>query len=134
MTIESDIEKTARTFSEVLLHAVGAQTLKTIIEKNDKELDPSICHSNDFIDANMAMDQAMKLVRIKEDSSRGQIVWNRAWDLAKKRRFYLPRNYQEQLIDFVKDFYLEFQYSADVNEWTQEMVERAESLISKSRG
>ena len=95
MTIENDIERVSREFSKVLLHNLGHKVLCAVVDANTKERDPSVCHSHDHIDANVAMDRAMKRAGISEGSSREQLVWDRAWKLAKKMKFYIPQKSHE---------------------------------------
>lgn len=48
-----------------------------------------VCHSHDFCDANMAMDQAWREVvgtEIDADDEAQATLWNEAWDLAHSRK------------------------------------------------
>lgn len=45
----------ARSFARALRHEVGRKSYHEIVRLNAAETDPSICHSHDFCDANMAM-------------------------------------------------------------------------------
>lgn len=54
---------------------------------NRKEVDPNICHSHDFIDANMIMAAAMKRVTgvdVDVQNEAQRATWNTSWNTAKK--------------------------------------------------
>lgn len=88
-------EKIAAEFTAILKEWLG-EDFKEVVERNRTETDSGICHSHDFCDANMAMEEAFKKVvgrepflsedegeaqekRTEEDSA----VWSAAWDIAK---------------------------------------------------
>ena len=97
----NDAKELAREFSKVLLHWIGPEYMRRVIEKNSKQEDKNICHSHDFCDANMAMDEAfnniLKRSPLPDDLDEGMTdetmqLWNAAWDLAKERKFYFNLN------------------------------------------
>lgn len=84
------IEELAKKFSEVLRAHLGYEEMTELIIKNANEDDPVICHSHDFIDANMVMLEAFESFGIPEAKIfiDLQWLWNEAWELAKKNNFY----------------------------------------------
>ncbi len=90
---EVDTEKIAREFSRILLEWVGEKNMKTIIDQNFDEENNSICHSHDFTDANMAMEQALVNNGYLEEDiiKNGKVIdiWDAAWTMAKENEFYL---------------------------------------------
>ena len=56
----SDAPMIARAFIQNLIDAIGSDKIAIVVERNKKETDPSICHSHDFCDANVFMDQALE--------------------------------------------------------------------------
>jgi len=86
-TIEEVI---ADRFAAVLREWLTADEWTEMLERNGAQRDPLICHSHDFCDANMAMDQAftefapeMKVDDVVAEDS--VPVWNAAWDIAMVR-------------------------------------------------
>jgi len=86
--IEFDFQTVAeltKQFVIVLRSDVGQAVYQQIVALNKTEADPSICHSHDFIDANMVMAKAFAAVtKIEVDlrSSSQTQLWNRSWALA----------------------------------------------------
>lgn len=87
------VDALAKQFSKVLRGWLGAKKMKTVIARNHAEQEPGICHSHDFCDANMAMDQAFRDLGVHgmpdghgDDAMTN--AWNAAWDLAKSHNFY----------------------------------------------
>ncbi len=81
----------ARAFSADLLASLGADKLREIVAENEANADPAICASHDHCDANMPMADAFRAVmgrdilpEIEADSA----LWNRAWDIAKRCKFW----------------------------------------------
>lgn len=72
-------------FIAVLKRDVGDEKFTTICQLNLAETDQNICHSHDFVDANMTMLEAFETltgseIDIQDDAQR--LVWNGAWALA----------------------------------------------------
>ena len=88
------VEQVAKEFARVVIMWLTPSQFSIMRYRNSKQLDKSICHSHDFIDANMAMDQAFKTFGIDplenpiepEGGMTEEVVtlWNSAWDMAKK--------------------------------------------------
>lgn len=79
--------------------AIGTRRLTRVIRKNKLETDSNICHSHDYIDANMVMDAAFRCILgrcahfITADATVRQKnadydLWNDSWTLAMQTRFY----------------------------------------------
>jgi len=92
---ELNAEAIAKEFSKVLLSWLGDDKMKQVNELNAKEVSKGICHSHDFCDANMAMNEAFEKFDINplpsdlENSQKEINLWNTSWDLAVKNKFYL---------------------------------------------
>jgi len=130
------VEKLAREFSRILSTWLGADKLREVVKRNDDDvMNPEVCHSHDFCDANEAMDRAARKMKIKIDagSEWDADLWNRSWDMAKKNHFYIgPSPLQEDLIAFVKKFYIDYEPVRDVNDETEVMVQRARALLIRA--
>lgn len=87
------IVKVAMEFSNILNRDLGAAKMKKVVATNKKRND-NTCASHDFMDANMAMHEAMGIVlgigwdagNFAEDEVMTEL-WNAAWTLAKKVGF-----------------------------------------------
>src|SRR3972149_3384059 len=91
------IEAVAREFSRLLLAEIGNKKFREVVKRNKLEKDKGICHSHDFCDANMVMQDAFKIIgmnleRDYPDMLQNQVIvkmWNAAWDMAKKNDMYM---------------------------------------------
>lgn len=84
-------ETLARAFSEVLSEWLTPEQRAQVVERNKAQSNPSICHSHDFCDANMAMDQAWKQTQGREvdmQSDEDLALWDAAWEIAKREGFW----------------------------------------------
>jgi hypothetical protein len=95
-----DAPKIARQFAANLLEEIGAAKVRLAAHLNSKQSHPDVCHSHDFCDANMTMDDAFETLGFatfadSEDSETltEQIctVWNAAWSIAKSAEFDLSK-------------------------------------------
>lgn len=83
----------AQEFSKVLGNWLAPSQLREVTLRNSRETNPNICHSHDFCDANMAMDQALKNLGAEAFPAEGGMsdevvdLWNEAWDIAKANDF-----------------------------------------------
>lgn len=88
-------------FSRLLLDDIGAANLATVIERNAANVNPSVCHSHDFCDANMTMLTAWQvtfsvgvengpafMTGDSEMADSDLERWNRAWAFAKGHKFF----------------------------------------------
>ena len=81
----------ARMFSRILSRTLLNSDMVKVVKMNSEEKDRNICHSHDYIDANMVMAEAFKKIVGKNpvpSSERDCILWSEAWDLAKSKSFY----------------------------------------------
>ena len=83
----------ADTFRALILQYLGPETCSQIDEDN-KAYDDSVCASHDYCDANVFMDEALRLVGFKslfsDDGGMPDPVvftWNEAWNIAKEKGF-----------------------------------------------
>lgn len=107
---EKSVEKLAKKFSALLKVAIGDKKMQKVVADNSKEKEDSgICHSGDYCDSNMVMDDAFKsALKLdlsndwpyfpgrgldKPNSDEGLLIqlWNKAWNLAKKNHFYYKK-------------------------------------------
>lgn len=80
----------ARNFSRRLAYYIGVVGIAKANERNAAEPNPSICHSHDFCDANVAMAEAFEHVRGHEpdvQSESDMRLFSAAWDAAKRAGF-----------------------------------------------
>lgn len=91
------VKKTAKEFARVLHTWLTAEEMKKVVEDNRGE-SKSICHSHDFCDANMAMDEAFTNLGLtmwdeNDDglSDEGTDLANAAWSLAKEKEFDISK-------------------------------------------
>lgn len=76
------VAELAKQFVTALRSNVGDDVYKQIVALNKAEKDPSICHSHDFIDANMVMAMAFAAVTgtAVDVRSFGQsLLWSQSW-------------------------------------------------------
>jgi len=78
----------ARAFAKAIGRDWGAATLAKIDELNAAEANPGICHSGDFCDSNVYMEEAIGEVTKLEvnplaEDGKAFKLWNTAWDYAK---------------------------------------------------
>jgi len=98
------VESLARAFASTLLEWIGPGNLTQAIRRNRTETSPLVCHSHDFCDANMAMEQAFYEVferapLMECDAAEGRCTaaesdadldaWNEAWEMARSREFFV---------------------------------------------
>ena len=79
-------DQIAANFYTYLLRDVGVEKIEIIEQRNRDEKDPAICHSHDFVDANMTMLEAFVDVMGFEPDLRSATqseLWNDAWNFAK---------------------------------------------------
>lgn len=82
----------AKTFSKELRKVLTKGEFRSVIALNNKEKDKQVCHSHDFIDANMVMDAAFTMVFKKQldvQNTTDSAFFNSAWNLAKKSKFFV---------------------------------------------
>lgn len=102
---KDEVTKIAKAFGAELLKEIGADNMKKVIADNKNEKDKGVCHSHDYCDANVVMDDAFKAYGIdifeefpgfpgqgmtgKNNATKTLIeIWNKAWDEAKSNNFY----------------------------------------------
>jgi hypothetical protein len=90
MTTATDkhVAPLADAFLRKLRAHLGDDVMRGIAALNADEPNPAICHTHDYCDANVIMDQAFVAVlgrRSRSNSDRDAVVWTRAWNLAKER-------------------------------------------------
>ena len=87
-------EALAKEFARVLRSWLNDDQWESMLRLNKKGRSPLICHSHDFCDANMAMDEAFKNLGVDQETQWGDdwasneeasALWNKAWDIAKTK-------------------------------------------------
>ena len=78
-------------FATLFLMREKGMQLAEVAIRNSREPDQNICHSHDFVDANMVMHAAFMRHDINPssalDNGEQNQVWNTAWGIAKKANF-----------------------------------------------
>jgi hypothetical protein len=77
-------------FARILRDELGNRYMREIVARNAAEADSRVCHSHDFIDANIVMAEAFERVMGREaDTQDGADLdlFNGAWDAAKASGF-----------------------------------------------
>lgn len=88
----------ARQFCDLMREQLGEHGIGEVVHLNSKEANPEVCHTHDFCDANLVMNDALEEcgVRMDWDSEDGMpdwilALWNEAWKLAKEAGFDAAR-------------------------------------------
>ena len=78
-------EQLAQEFTNVLSRWLSSEEWDEMVERNKNEKNPSICHSHDFCDANMAILTAFANLTgdAKYDINKHSDFFNDAWNIAK---------------------------------------------------
>jgi len=78
-------------FSRNLIEAMGMENMKSVIARNHFETNPGICHTHDFVDANMMMMNAIESLgsAFHLEDEQHTTRFNEAWRLAKENNFFL---------------------------------------------
>lgn len=80
-------------FLVLLKEEIGPRKYEAVVVYNEIETDPSVCHSQDFCDANDLMDEAFTAFtgcKVEPSSQDHANLWSAAWDIAKlKMKGYL---------------------------------------------
>lgn len=74
-------------FCGVLHKWLGVARVQQAAARNAEEPHPSICHSHDFCDANMAMAEAWEGLTGRRPQDCPEKLWDGAWDIAKRAGF-----------------------------------------------
>jgi len=84
--------KIAKEFSKLLTKFLSKKNMIHIIELNKVEKHMGVCHSHDFCDSNMFMDQAFQNIHFCQTSfvDRDNEIWSNAWEIARNNHFYIP--------------------------------------------
>jgi hypothetical protein len=88
----------AAKFAELLHEQLGRGEMAKVIARNRREPSESVCHSHDFLDANMVMDDAfLQILGYSACDTGGEGIgcmsdkcmelWNAAWTIAKNSEF-----------------------------------------------
>lgn len=89
-------KEVASEFSKVLHRWLTKEEMTLVVARNAAETRSGICHSHDFCDANMAMDEAFNNLGLEslpseeehpEESAKAIALWNEAWAIAQAAQF-----------------------------------------------
>lgn len=102
------VDALAVAFCDALFGTLTSDQMRQVVERNQAETNPGVCHSHDFCDANIVMHEvfmARGLDLSAEDCPPEWVdLWNRAWDLAKARGFRMfKRGDRVELLDGFRD-------------------------------
>lgn len=102
------IDALAVEFCDAMRKALTPEQMRQVVERNDTETDPGVCHSHDFCDANIVLHEVFMRHGIdstKEDAPSAWVdLWNRTWDLAKARGFRMfKRGDKVQILEDFQD-------------------------------
>jgi len=84
------VEQVASKFVELLRRDLTEEELIEVRRLNKVETDMVVCHSHDFLDANMTMDEALGGFGISIFNADGEMneevskLWNDAWSLVRR--------------------------------------------------
>lgn len=91
MTTDQNIILLARSFSAAMMRHVSADSMREIIARNHDSNHSGACHSHDFTDANEVMAEAWadvgSLPELDTSTDAHCLLWNQAWNLAKRKDF-----------------------------------------------
>ncbi len=114
-TAAADAKKAdlAKEFSRLIRRDLTATQLMEANARNANNADKSICHTHDFIDANMTMAEAFKNiighspeVHQESASSREDVVlWNGAWDIANAENFFVTKMFKYAYATTVPEYF-----------------------------
>ena len=71
-------------FLDLFLKQEGLRRWQQVCERNRKETEANVCHTHDFCDANMLMEQAFEelFLSVDVENEADRQRWNAAWDVA----------------------------------------------------
>ena len=75
-------------FITIINNWIVPEDLDIVRKRNREETDPMVCHTHDFCDANMAMEEAIENLSMTSLPDCDKLR-DDAWDIAKKRGFLL---------------------------------------------
>jgi hypothetical protein len=81
----------ARAFSQEVQEALSVAQFQEVLDRNAAEDNPDVCHTHDFMDANMLMSDAFVSItghEVDGNSDEDVALWNAAWDIAKAAKFF----------------------------------------------
>ncbi len=93
--------KLAAEFSRLLVNQIGDENWQRVIELNESEANPAICHSHDYCDANQVMLDACESLGISVDNPLADefvAITDAAWSIAKSNDFDVNDIIQESAL------------------------------------
>lgn len=87
------VKKLARAFSARINNDLDPYEIVEVIMRNRSEPESQVCHTHDFVDANMIMAEACRDIGLDPEEAFGDAqsdiseTWSAAWALAKKLEF-----------------------------------------------
>lgn len=100
---DETVEQIAVEFSKIIRNWLGDEKFRELCQRTIQGVRPGFCHSHDYCDANMAMDEAVQTIlgrpmTMPSDVEEGRAseqrhdrdldLWERAWNRAKQCVFY----------------------------------------------
>lgn len=83
-------EQLARAFARRIRTSTTRAELEIIVLRNQEEPMTGVCHTQDFLDANVLMEDAFAEIigrGPEPDSEADADLWNLAWNLARESKF-----------------------------------------------
>jgi hypothetical protein len=81
----------ARAFSQDIQASLTPRQFQEVLDRNAAEANNGVCHTHDFMDANMPMSDAFVALTGHEVDGNDDAdvdLWNAAWDIAKAAKFF----------------------------------------------
>ncbi len=107
-----DAPTLAKEFCKILREYLTTIQIAEVIERNNKETSDAVCHTHDFCDANMVMQEAGErhgldfAAQIHGDMEESHHnLWCEAWSLAKYGHHFDPERIDETVADIEKNGY-----------------------------
>lgn len=91
----------AKAFCVAMRQELNIDQMQLVIERNRNEPSDAICHTHDFCDANVVMDEVCKRLNAElefqpDENDEAKVqkqcdLWNEAWSIAKYAAFHADR-------------------------------------------
>jgi hypothetical protein len=82
-TLTKETREIAQKFASILRDWLTQEEMTIVVDRN-KRREKGVCHTHDFCDANMAMQEAIETTTGKDDSPE----WDTAWNFARENEFW----------------------------------------------
>jgi len=86
----NDTQKISNAFNNKMREWLDDDEFNSLIKKTKSQTDPNVCHTHDYCDANVIMDECFVEILGREHDCASQTdadIWNDAWTLSKQNLF-----------------------------------------------